>query len=170
MIKLNLTQIKQYLPHRYPFLLVDAVDELVVNEYIKARKAVTANEAFFQGHFPSNPVLPGVLQIEAMGQAGALLAILSGANMSKDTSIYVTGLTDCKFKRMVVPGDLMILHARIEKYRLGMFKIACEVRVDGELASASRVTATTRASAEGARDPRGIAEPDLRGMKSRRGP
>ncbi|MEL6210494.1 MAG: 3-hydroxyacyl-[acyl-carrier-protein] dehydratase FabZ, partial [Pseudomonadota bacterium] len=75
MIKLNLNQIKQYIPHRYPFLLVDAVDELVVNERIKARKAVSANEAFFQGHFPTNPVMPGVLQIEAMGQAGAILVI-----------------------------------------------------------------------------------------------
>ncbi len=148
MIKLNLRQIQQYLPHRYPFLLVDAVDELVPNEYIKARKAVTGNEAFFQGHFPGNPVLPGVLQIEAMGQAGALLAIASGAKMSSETSIYVTGITDCRFKRMVVPGDLMMLHSRIEKYRLSTFKLACEVTVDGELASSARVTATTGPAAK----------------------
>lgn len=143
MIKLNLTQIKRYLPHRYPFLLVDAVDELVLNEYIRARKAVTGNEAFFQGHFPDNPVLPGVLQIEAMGQAGALLAILSGAKMDKDTSIYVTGINECRFKKMVVPGDVMQLYSRIDKYRLGTFKLACEVKVDDELASSAKVTAVT---------------------------
>ena len=143
MIKLNLKQIQQYLPHRYPFLLVDAVDELVVNEYIKARKAVSGNEAFFQGHFPGNPVMPGVLQIEAMGQAGALLVIASGAKMDAETSIYVTGLDECKFKRMVVPGDLLMLHARIDKYRLGIFKLSCEVRIDDELVSTSKITATT---------------------------
>ncbi|MEM7675120.1 MAG: 3-hydroxyacyl-ACP dehydratase FabZ [Myxococcota bacterium] len=143
MIKLNLNQIKQYIPHRYPFLLVDAVDELVVNEYIKARKAVSANEAFFQGHFPANPVMPGVLQIEAMGQAGAILVIASGAKIDAETSIYVTGITDCKFKRMVVPGDVMTLTSRIEKYRLGIYKLACEVYVGDELASSARVTATT---------------------------
>ena len=159
MIKLNLRQIKQYLPHRYPFLLVDAVDELVVNEYIKARKAVSGNEAFFQGHFPQNPVLPGVLQIEAMGQAGALLAIASGAKMDADTSIYVTGLNECRFKRMVVPGDVMILHSRIEKYRLGTFKLACEVLVDGELASSAKVTATTGPAPKPPELPAGLPKP-----------
>ncbi len=143
MIKLNLRQIQQYLPHRYPFLLVDAVDELVVNEYIKARKAVTANEQLFVGHFPGNPVLPGVLQIEAMGQAGAILAIASGAKMDSETSIYIAGINDCRFKRMVVPGDVMMLHSRIERYRMGIFKLACSVTVDGRLASEARVTATT---------------------------
>ncbi len=143
MIKLNLRQIQQYIPHRYPFLLVDAVDDLVVGESIKARKAVTANEAFFQGHFPGNPVLPGVLQIEAMGQAGALLVIASGAPMTPELSIYVTGIDECRFKRMIVPGEVMTLHARLEKQRMGVFKLACEVHVGDEFASSARITATT---------------------------
>ena len=77
MTLLDSEQIKAYLPHRYPMLLVDAVDELVLKERIVARKAVSGNEPFFEGHFPGNPVMPGVLQLEAMGQAGALLAVLS---------------------------------------------------------------------------------------------
>lgn len=139
---LNTTQVKQYLPHRYPFLFVDAVDELELNKYIIARKAVTAGELVFGGHFPGNPIFPGVLQVEAMGQAGALLAILSGAKLSEDSSIYATGVQDCKFKRPVVPGDVMMLRAEILKVRLGLYKLGCEVRVDGALCTTALVSAT----------------------------
>lgn len=139
---LNTTQIKQYLPHRYPFLFVDAVDELVLNERIVARKAVTVNELVFNGHFPGNPVFPGVLQIEAMGQAGALLAILSGAKLDEHSSIYATGVYECKFKRPVVPGDVMVLKAEILKLRLGLYKLGCSVEVDGKPCTTAVMSAT----------------------------
>lgn len=143
MTLLDLEQIKTYLPHRYPFLFVDTVEALVKNESIHARKMVSGNEAFFQGHFPGNPVLPGVIQLEAMGQAGALLAVLSGAKIGPDESIYVGGLTDCKFRRPVRPGDVLDLHAELLRQRLGAFKLACRAEVRGEVASQCVVTATT---------------------------
>ena len=88
-ISLNINQIKRYLPHRYPFLFIDSVEEVVPGEHIRGKKAVTGNEDFFNGHFPGNPVVPGVIQIEAMGQCGALLAILSGAEVDAEKQIYV---------------------------------------------------------------------------------
>lgn len=159
MTVLNINQIKQYLPHRYPFLFVDAVDEVVPGEHIRARKAVSGNEDFFNGHFPGNPVLPGVIQIEAMGQAGALLAILSGAKVGKDHSIYVAAITDCRFKRPVVPGDVMELRSRVLKQRLGTFKLGCEVWVEGELVSQATVTATTGPAAGASKPPEGLPAP-----------
>jgi 3-hydroxyacyl-[acyl-carrier-protein] dehydratase len=159
MTRLNIVQIQQYLPHRYPFLLVDAVDEIVPREHIRARKAVTGNEAFFNGHFPGNPVMPGVLQIEAMGQAGALLAILSGAEVGEGRSIYVAAIDECRFRRPVVPGDTMILSSRVLKYRLGTWKLLCEVHVDGELVSTATVTATTGPVASPPALPEGFPKP-----------
>lgn len=143
MTVLNLSQIKGYLPHRYPFLLVDRVDEVELGKTIRATKAVSGNEPFFQGHFPGNPVVPGVLQIEAMGQAGVLLAILSGAKVDKDHTMYVSSITDCRFKRMVVPGDVMQLSAEVLKRKMGTWKILCQVHVEGQLASTATVTATS---------------------------
>lgn len=140
--RLTLSQIKRYLPHRYPFLLIDAVEDVVPHETIRARKAVTGNEAFFSGHFPGNPVVPGVLQIEAMGQAGVLLAIISGAAVDADHTLYVSTLADCKFRRPVVPGDVMELRAKVVRYRMGTWKLGCETRVDGNLASIATVTAS----------------------------
>jgi 3-hydroxyacyl-[acyl-carrier-protein] dehydratase len=163
MTLLNLVQIQQYLPHRYPFLFVDAVDAVVPGESIRARKAVTGNEAFFEGHFPGNPVMPGVLQIEAMGQAGALLAILSGAQVGEGRSIYVASITDCRFKRPVVPGDLMVLGARVLKRRMGAWWLGCDVHVDGELASEATVVATSGPVASQPALPPGFPPPAHRG-------
>ena len=143
MTVLTSSQIQRYLPHRYPFLLVDRVDEVVLGERIRAVKAVSVNEAFFAGHFPGNPVVPGVLQIEAMGQAGVLLAILSGAKVDADHTMYVSSITDCRFKRMVVPGDLMTLTAQVVKQKMRTWKLDCQVHVDGALASTASVTATS---------------------------
>ena len=159
MTVLDIEQIKAYLPHRYPFLFVDRVEELVVGERIRARKAVSGQEAFFQGHFPGNPVMPGVIQLEAMGQAGALLAILSGAELTKGQAIYVGALNDCKFRRPVMPGDVLDLHAELVRQRLGTFRLACRCEVDGQVASSAVVTATT-GPARGAPDtPEGLPPP-----------
>jgi 3-hydroxyacyl-[acyl-carrier-protein] dehydratase len=141
--RLNINQIMQYLPHRYPFLFIDAVDDVIPGESIRAHKCVSMNEAIFEGHFPGNPVVPGVVQIEAMGQAGALLALLSGADFGADKSIYVTSITDCKFRKPIIPGDVMELGAKVLRYRLGMWKLSCETRIRGELASEAVITATS---------------------------
>ncbi|HJL41703.1 MAG TPA: 3-hydroxyacyl-ACP dehydratase FabZ [Myxococcales bacterium LLY-WYZ-16_1] len=159
MTSLNINQIKRYLPHRYPFLLVDAVDEVVPNESIRARKSVSVNEPFFAGHFPGNPVMPGVLQIEAMAQAGALLAAVSGARLDPDNAVYVTGITDCRFKRPVVPGDVLELRAAISKRKLSVWKLACEARVNGAVASSAVITATTARAPGATQTPDGFPEP-----------
>ncbi len=159
MTSLDLEQIKGYLPHRYPFLFVDRVDEVVLGDHIRAKKCVTGNEAFFNGHFPNNPVMPGVIQIEAMGQAGALLAILSGADVGEGRAIYVTSITDCRFRRPVVPGDLMDLRARVVRHRLGMWKLECEVWIDGALASQALITATAAPAAGKKALPEGLPPP-----------
>lgn len=156
---LNINQIKRYLPHRYPFLFVDAVEDVVPGEWIRARKAVSGNEQFFNGHFPGNPVVPGVIQIEAMGQAGALLAILSGAKVGEGRSIYVGTINDCKFRRPIVPGDVMELHAKVLKQKLGTWKLGCEVRVNGELASEAVVVATSGPAASASQLPEGLPPP-----------
>lgn len=153
MTALNINQIKSYLPHRHPFLFVDVVDEVVPNESIRARKAVSVNETFFNGHFPGNPVMPGVLQIEAMAQAGALLAAVSGAKLDRENAVYVTGITDCKFKRPVVPGDVLQLTATVLKKKMSIWKLSCEVHVSGKLASAAVITATTAPAASPSRLP-----------------
>lgn len=143
MTVLDNEQVKAYLPHRYPFLLVDRVESVVLGERIHARKCVTVNEAFFQGHFPGNPVLPGVLQLEALGQAGALLAILSGAHIPEGHSIYAGGLTDCKFRRPVRPGDVLDLHVELLRQKMGTFKLGCRSEVDGQVCTVANITATT---------------------------
>jgi len=158
MTSLNINQIKSYLPHRQPFLLVDRVDEVVAGESIRARKAVSVNETFFNGHFPGNPVMPGVLQLEAMAQAAALLAVASGAKIDAENSIYVTGFDGCKFKRPVVPGDLLVLEAKILKQKLRIWKLECAGYVDDQLASAATITATSAPVASALDRPEGWPE------------
>lgn len=162
-ITLNINQIKRYLPHRYPFLFIDAVEECVPGEHIRGRKTVTGNEDFFNGHFPGNPVVPGVIQIEAMGQAGALLAIFSGAKCDTTRSIYVAMIDECKFRKPIIPGDVMELRARILRQRLGMWKLACEVYVGGQLASEATISATSGPRATDPTLPEGLPQPMFSG-------
>lgn len=159
MTVLDIEQIKSYLPHRYPFLFIDRVVEFVKGEKIHAQKNVAGNEAFFQGHFPGNPVMPGVIQLEAMGQAGALLAVLSGAKMARGHAIYVASISDCKFRRPVVPGDVLDLKAVLLRQRLGTFKLGCRAEVDGELATEAVATLTTGPALPRPDLPEGLPEP-----------
>jgi 3-hydroxyacyl-[acyl-carrier-protein] dehydratase len=158
-VTLNINQIKRYLPHRFPFLFVDAVEDMVPGEWLRARKAVTNNEAFFNGHFPGNPVVPGVIQIEAMCQAGALLTVLSGVKVDENRSIYVATISDAKFRRPVVPGDMMQLHAKILRYRLGTYRLGCEIRVSGAIASEATISATAGPKASDSAIPSGLPPP-----------
>ncbi len=133
----NSDQIKQILPHRYPFLLVDAVLEKSNLEKIKAIKNVTVNEPFFQGHFPEKHVMPGVLIIEALAQAGAILLLSHEQYQGK--LAYFAGIDKCRFKRQVVPGDQLLLTVEILKLKGQVGKAKAVATVNGELAATAEI-------------------------------
>jgi 3-hydroxyacyl-[acyl-carrier-protein] dehydratase len=139
---MDIAQILAALPHRYPFLLVDRVVEVVKGERIHAYKLVTYNEEFFQGHFPGRPVMPGVLQLEAMAQAGALLAHQSAPFDPKDKVIYLMAFDRVKFRRIVSPGDRLDLFVRVDRQKGAIWRLAGEAKVDGQLASEAEIMAT----------------------------
>jgi 3-hydroxyacyl-[acyl-carrier-protein] dehydratase len=139
---MDIKRILSALPHRYPFLLVDRVVELVPGERIWAYKNVTFNEEFFQGHFPGTPVMPGVLQLEAMAQAGALLAFeLSKFDAAKKV-IYLMAFNNVKFRRPVTPGDRLDLHIKLDRAKGSIFRLSGECKVDGQLVSECEMLAT----------------------------
>ena len=132
---LDIHQILKRLPHRYPLLLVDRVLELEINHRIKALKNVSINEPFFVGHFPHRPVMPGVLTLEALAQAAALLAFESaGASVAPDAIVYFVGIDGARFKRPVEPGDQMILDVTLDRMKSNIFKFHARASVDGETA------------------------------------
>ena len=142
---MDINEILQYLPHRYPFLLVDRVLELEPGKRILALKNVTMNEPFFPGHFPHHPVMPGVLIIEAMAQAAALLSFKStGVKPDENSVVYFAGIDNARFKRPVEPGDQLVLEASIERAKSGIYKYKTrasgggETAVGGELVCAMR--------------------------------
>jgi 3-hydroxyacyl-[acyl-carrier-protein] dehydratase len=134
---LTTTEIMAILPHRYPMIMVDRVDELVAGERITARKNVTVNEAVFQGHFPGNPTFPGVLQLEALAQAGAV-ALLSLPEFAGKT-VYLGGIKKAKFRKMVRPGDTLILNVTIGKLAGNVGSGSGTVVVDGETACSAEL-------------------------------
>lgn len=134
---MTIEEIKKVLPHREPFLMVDRVDELEVGKSCTARKAVSGNEWFFQGHFNEVKVMPGVLILEAMAQAGGI-AILSDPEM-KDGLAYLGKIKNAKFSRKVIPGDTLILKSTIETMKMGIGMGKCKAYVDGELAAEASV-------------------------------
>ncbi len=133
-------------PHRYPMLLVDRIQECTPGSEIVALKNVTINEPFFQGHFPDHPVMPGVLILEALAQASLLLGIASTDTPTEDMLYYFVGIDKARFKRMVVPGDQLTLHAKLLKCRASMWKFSTEARVDGQLACTAEMLATPRST------------------------
>lgn len=137
---MNVNEIKRYLAHRYPFLLVDKVLDYTVGETLTAVKNVTINEPFFQGHFPDYPVMPGVLIIEAMAQATGLLGFKTMDEAPGQDMLYLfVGADKARFKRQVVPGDVLTLHAKFLKRSRNIWKFECEARVDGELAASATI-------------------------------
>ena len=137
--------IRQYLPHRYPFLLVDRVIELNLNESIIAYKNITINEPYFDGHFPNHPIFPGVLIIEAMAQAAGILGFKTMDKKPEDGSIYYfVGSDKARFKRPVVPGDRLQLEAKIVTEKRGIWKFECRATVDGELACSATILCADR--------------------------
>jgi 3-hydroxyacyl-[acyl-carrier-protein] dehydratase len=142
---MDIHQIIKQLPHRYPFLLVDRVLELEKGKRIKAYKNVTINEPFFNGHFPHRPVMPGVLMLEALAQAAALLAFETmGVTPDESTVVYFVGIDGARFKRPVEPGDQLMLEVELDRVKSGIYKFKARASVDTELAVQAEIMFTMR--------------------------
>lgn len=136
--QLDILQIQELLPHRYPFLLVDRVLECEPGSHLLALKNVSFNEPFFQGHFPNQPIFPGVLIMEALAQATALLTSQS-AGFGKGTTYFLAGIDNARFKKQVVPGDQLMLHVNYLKHKRHLWSFECRAEVDGELAASAQI-------------------------------
>jgi 3-hydroxyacyl-[acyl-carrier-protein] dehydratase len=127
-------EIRRFLPHRYPFLLVDRVLECIPGETLTAIKNVSANEPFFQGHFPTQSIMPGVLIIEALAQATGLLGFRTmSEEPSSDVLYMLVGVDNARFKRQVIPGDQLLMKVKLERRARSVWKFSCQATVDGEL-------------------------------------
>jgi len=142
---MDIHQILEHLPHRYPFLLVDRVLECVPGERILALKNVTINEPFFPGHFPHHPVMPGVLILEALAQAAAILSFRTMDIKPDDKSVYYfVGIDGARFKKPVSPGDQLLLEVSILANRRGLWKFRAQAKVDGQVATEAELMCTVR--------------------------
>ena len=149
MNSLDINQIKQYLPHRYPLLLVDRVLNWESGKTIDAIKNVTINEEFFNGHFPNKPVMPGVMTIEALAQTSALLAFLTmGQKPDENAVVYFLGIDNARFKRPVEPGDQLRMHVEILRHSRGIWKFQARATVDDQLAVEAELMCTMRSVAD----------------------
>lgn len=143
---LDIRDIQKRIPHRFPFLLIDRVlsfefgedKEAFKGRKVVARKCVTMNEPFFQGHFPDNPVMPGVLQVEAMAQAGALACV---PNTDDQIDVLIAKIGEARFKKPVVPGDVLEVHAEITNEKRGLVSVDCKMFCEGQLVSQVNVMA-----------------------------
>lgn len=137
----GINEVMKRLPHRYPFLLIDRVIEFIPQERLTAIKNVTMNEDFFNGHFPKRPVMPGVLIMEALAQASALLWV---TDLHPDAMYYFVGMDKVRFKRQVEPGDQLVLEARLTKVARGFAYFSTVARVDGQVAAEAELICTYR--------------------------
>lgn len=145
MSPMDIHEILEYLPHRYPFLLVDRVLEVVPGERITALKNVSMNEPFFPGHYPHHPVMPGVLVIEAMAQTAAILSFKTMGSQPDDKSVYYfVGIDGARFKRPVGPGDQLMMEVSITLSKRGMWKFSAQAKVDGQVACEAELICTVR--------------------------
>ncbi len=145
-IEMDIHEILELLPHRYPFLLIDRVLSVEPDKSIVALKNVTINEPFFPGHYPHHPVMPGVLMIEAMAQASALLSFKSmgGGKLDEKSVYYFAGIDNARFKRPVGPGDQMIIKSTLIRSMRGLYKFGATIEVDGQLAAEAEVMCTVK--------------------------
>jgi len=142
---MNIEAVMQYLPHRYPFLMIDKVVDMELGKSITAIKNVSINEPFFPGHFPGVPVMPGVLILEAMAQAAAILSFKTKAYAPEEIGIvYFAGIDGARFKKPVKPGDQLVLKVEIVREMRGIWKSTARAEVDGELAAEAELMATLR--------------------------
>jgi 3-hydroxyacyl-[acyl-carrier-protein] dehydratase len=138
---INIEQIMTMIPHRYPFLLIDKVIDVVANESATGIKNVTMNEPHFTGHFPTRPVMPGVLIIEAMAQTSAVLVVETLKLHSEGKLVYFMSVENARFRKPVVPGDTLHIHVKKERNRANVWKFSAEAKVDGTLVSEATFTA-----------------------------
>ena len=142
---MDITDIRRHLPHRSPFLLVDRVVELKAGEFIVAYKNLSINEPYFDGHFPDNPIFPGVLLLEAMAQSAGILGFYSQGKTNDDGSTYYfAGANKLRFKRPCVPGDRVMLRATVVSQRRGIWKFDVRSDVEGELAGSATILCADR--------------------------
>lgn len=142
---MDIHEILKYLPHRYPLLLVDKVISIETGKSIVALKNVSINEPFFQGHFPHHPVMPGVLIVEALAQAAALLTLKTEGEVNKENSVYYfVGIDNVRFKKPVMPGDQLVLKASIDRQIKGLWKYSARAEVDGQLVTEAKLMCTSR--------------------------
>ncbi|MCH2037885.1 MAG: 3-hydroxyacyl-ACP dehydratase FabZ [Rickettsiales bacterium] len=139
--KIDTQEILSMIPHRYPIMLVDRVTEIEEGERIVALKNVTYNESFFQGHFPGKPVMPGVLIIEALAQASAVLVVRTMKEETEDKIVYFMSIDDARFRKPVVPGDSLYLHLSKIKNRGNIWKFSGEAKVEGKKVAEAVITA-----------------------------
>jgi 3-hydroxyacyl-[acyl-carrier-protein] dehydratase len=137
---IDIEEIIKLIPHRYPILLVDKIVELELNEYIIGQKNVTFNEPFFQGHFPDRPIMPGVLIIEAMAQTSAVLVVKTLGG-TEDKLVYFMSIENAKFRKPVVPGDVLLLKLEKTKNRGNVWRFAATATVDGVKVAEAEITA-----------------------------
>jgi 3-hydroxyacyl-[acyl-carrier-protein] dehydratase len=137
---MDIHEILEHLPHRYPFVLIDRIISMELGKEITALKNVTINEPFFPGHFPHHPVMPGVLIVEAMAQAAAVLSFKTmGAKPSDDSVYYFAGIDSARFKKPVSPGDQVILNVKIDRILKGIWKYIGVARVDGVIVAEAQM-------------------------------
>ncbi len=134
MRQMDIEQIRKYLPHRYPFLMIDRVTEVIPGKSLTAIKNVTINEPFFAGHFPRQSVMPGVLLIEAMAQASGILIYQTLGILPEQELYFLAGIDNARFKRLVIPGDQLTLHIELGKHRLDLWKFKGTAMVQNEVA------------------------------------
>lgn len=132
-MELDIHKVMELLPHRYPFLLIDRVNEFEEGKSLTAIKNVTINEPFFQGHFPGQPIMPGVLVLEAMAQATGLLAFSSMGDAHKSKLYMLVGIDKARFRGQVVPGDQLILKISLKRNMRGIGMYQCEARINGDV-------------------------------------
>jgi len=137
----DIKRIIEVLPHRYPFLLIDKVKDIVPDESAVGIKNVTFNENFFQGHFPGAPVMPGVLIVEAMAQTSAVLVVQTQGDSIAGKLVYFMAIDEAKFRKPVVPGDVLHIHVKKEQNRRNVWKFRCEAKVEGKVCAEALVTA-----------------------------
>lgn len=141
--------IKTYLPHRYPFMLIDRVTAISADNWITGYKNISINEELFNGHFPDKPVMPGVLMVEAMAQLSGILGFVSAGQTSEDGYLYLfAGVDKVRFKRLVTPGDTLIVRSKAVMNKRDIYKFECTAHVDGQLACSAEIMIARQKTAD----------------------